>query len=172
MIKLYGIPFFCVSIAYEELGEMKRGVIYDPLRDEMFYAEKGKGAFLNKNRIYVSERKTLSESMIATGFPPTAYDLIDKYNIMVKEGILKSNAIRRLGSAALDIAYVASGRLDGDFEFFLNPWDVAAGWIILEESGGIITDVKGGDEILKGSIVAANNLIHQELLDIIKSHLL
>ncbi len=166
---IYGIPFFCVSIAYQENEQMKYGVIYDPVRDEMFSAERSKGAFLNDNRIFVSERKSISESMIVTGFPPTAYSLVDKYILMLKNAILNSNAVRRLGSAALDLAYVGCGRLDGDFEFRLNPWDVAAGWIIIEEAGGVITDTEGENNVLKGNIVAGNKFIHSEILEVIKS---
>ncbi len=166
---IYGIPFFCVSIAYQENEQMKYGVIYDPVREEMFYAEKGKGAFLNENKIFVSKRKPIAEAMVGTGFPPTAYSLADRYALMLKNAILKSNAVRRLGSAALDLAYVGCGRLDGDFEFRLNPWDVAAGWVIIEEAGGIITDINGGNDILKGDIVAGNKFIHQEILKMIKN---
>jgi len=169
---IYGIPFFCVSIAYQENEQIKYGVIYDPIREEMFSAEKGKGAFLNDNRIFVSKRKSISEAMIATGFPPTAYSLADKYMLMLKNAILNSNAVRRLGSAALDLAYVGCGRLDGDFEFKLNPWDVAAGWVIIEEAGGIITDTNGGNDILKGDIAAGNRFIHSEILKIIKKQIL
>ena len=168
----HGFPAFCVVLGLErrpkdlpanEDGEMTAGVIYDPLRDEMFVGERGKGAWLNGQQIHVSKTKTLQESLTATGFPsqkrhlnPNAYFY---YQIT-----LRSHGVRRAGSAALDLAYVACGRLDGFWEFNLNPWDTSAGALIVEEAGGTVTHFDGGKFTLDSrEVLATNGLILGEI---------
>jgi len=165
----HGYPCFCVSIALERLNTMTVGIVYDPMLDEMFVAEKGKGAFLNDREIHVSNTSGIIKSLLATGFP---YDIQeDSQNNLnyFNEMILKAQAIRRAGSAALDLAYVAAGRFDGFWEIKLNPWDIAAGWLLVEEAGGIVTDMGGSDYYLESlSILASNGRIHIEMMDVIK----
>lgn len=165
----HGYPFFCVSIALERLNTMTVGIVYDPMLDEMFVAEKGKGAFLNDREIHVSNTRGIIKSLLATGFP---YDIReDSHNNLnyFNEMILKAQAIRRAGSAALDLAYVAAGRFDGFWELKLNPWDIAAGWLLVEEAGGIVTDMGGNDYHLESSsILASNGRIHKEMMDVLK----
>jgi myo-inositol-1(or 4)-monophosphatase len=165
----HGYPIFCVSIALERLDTMIVGIIYDPMLDEMFVAAKGKGAFLNGKEIHVSNTRGIIKSLLATGFP---YDIRqDKHNNLnyFNEMILNAQAIRRAGSAALDLAYVAAGRFDGFWELKLNPWDIAAGWLLVEEAGGIVTDMGGNNYFLESpSILASNGRIHQEMIDVLK----
>jgi len=165
----HGYPYFCVSIALERLNTMTVGIVYDPMLDEMFVAEKGKGAFLNDREIHVSNTRGIIKSLLATGFP---YDIReDSHNNLnyFNEMILEAQAIRRAGSAALDLAYVAAGRFDGFWELKLNPWDIAAGWLLVEEAGGIITDMGGNDYHLESSsILASNGRIHTEMMDVLK----
>jgi len=165
----HGYPYFCVSIALERLNTMTVGIVYDPMLDEMFVAEKGKGAFLNDREIHVSNTRGIIKSLLATGFP---YDIQkDSQNNLnyFNEMILKAQAIRRAGSAALDLAYVAAGRFDGFWELKLNPWDIAAGWLLVEEAGGIVTDMGGNDYYLESSsILASNGRIHTEMMDVLK----
>jgi myo-inositol-1(or 4)-monophosphatase len=165
----HGFPFFCVSIALEKDREIILGIIYDPLLEEFFVAEKGKGAYLNKKKIEVSSTDNLIHSLLATGFP---YDLreseennIDHFNNF----IMSAQAVRRAGSAALDLCYVAMGRFDGFWELKLSPWDVAAGSLIVKEAGGIVTDFKGGDfDIYSKEILASNKKIHNEMVQVLK----
>jgi len=165
----HGYPYFCVSIALERLNTMTVGIVYDPMLDEMFVAEKGKGAFVNDREIHVSNTRGIIKSLLATGFP---YDIReDSHNNLnyFNEMILEAQAIRRAGSAALDLAYVAAGRFDGFWELKLNPWDIAAGWLLVEEAGGIITDMGGNDYHLESSsILASNGRIHKEMMDVLK----
>ena len=165
----HGYPFFCVSIALERLDNIIVGIVYDPMLDEMFVAEKGKGAFLNDRAIHVSNTNRVIKSLLATGFP---YDIReDSHNNLnyFNEMILKAQAIRRAGSAALDLAYVAAGRFDGFWELKLNPWDIAAGWLLVEEAGGIVTDMQGKDYYLESpSILASNGRIHKEMMDVLE----
>ncbi len=168
----HGFPAFCVVLGLEyrpqglkqdEDGVMIAGVVYDPLRDEMFVAEKGKGAWLNGRQIHVSTVKTLQESLTATGFPshkrhlnPNAYFY---YQIT-----LRSHGVRRAGSAALDLAYVACGRLEGFWEFNLNPWDTSAGVLLVTEAGGVVTHFDGGTFTLDSrEVLATNGLIQNEI---------
>ncbi|TET18594.1 MAG: inositol monophosphatase, partial [Candidatus Cloacimonadota bacterium] len=132
---IHNFPFFAISIALEEKGTIVLGVVYDPLREELFFAERGKGAFLNDRRIYVTQRKAMSESFLATGFPFREHKCIDKYLKIFREMFLRSSGIRRAGSAVLDLCYTACGRLDGCWEIGLSPWDVAAGSLLVEEAG-------------------------------------
>jgi myo-inositol-1(or 4)-monophosphatase len=166
----HGYPYFCVSIALERLNTMIVGIVYDPMLDEMFVAEKGKGAFLNEREIHVSNTRGVIKSLLATGFP---YDIReDSHNNLnyFNEMILQAQAIRRAGSAALDLAYVAAGRFDGFWELKLNPWDIAAGWLLVKEAGGIVTDMGGKNYFIESpSILASNGRIHAEMMAVLES---
>jgi myo-inositol-1(or 4)-monophosphatase len=165
----HGYPFFCVSIALKKLDEIILGVIYNPMLKELFVTEKGGGAFLNGREIHVSNTIRIEESFLATGFP---YDIReDTQNNLnyFNEMIMKARAIRRAGSAALDLAYVAAGRFDGFWELKLNPWDTAAGWLMVEEAGGVVTDMRGKKYYLESPIIlASNGRIHKEMMDVLK----
>ena len=167
---LHGIPQFAISIALEREGTVAAGLIYNPANDEMFIAEKGKGAFMNEQRIRVAGRKRLAESVIACGLPHHGRgDLV----LGRKEtGVMQEEVagLRRFGAAALDLAWVAAGRLDGYWERDIKPWDIAAGLILLREAGGFVTDCDGGEDMFdKGQIVAGNDAIHKELLRVLKA---
>jgi len=167
---IHGYPMFAVSIALEFEKRIISGVVYDPLRDEMFAAGEGEGALLNGSRIRVSASKSLSESLITTGFPFRQKDKLDMYLEAFRRIFLKVSGIRRAGAAALDFAYLACGKCDGFFELGLSPWDVAAGSILITEAGGIITDFSGGKDYLQtGNIVAGIPSLHRELLEEVKS---
>jgi len=160
----HGFPVFCVSMALEHKGERVAGVLYDPTRDELFAAEKGKGAWLNGGRIHVSKTAELAESLVATGFP--SHKRHKNPNIHFYHQItLRTHGVRRAGSAALDLACVACGRFDGFWEFNLNPWDTAAGVLLVEEAGGVVTNFSGGPfQIDSREVLASNRLIHPALL--------
>ena len=161
-------PFFCVSIALEYEGVMALGVIYDPLRDELFCAERGGGARLNKKRIVVSKTKTLAKSFLATGFAYGIREVQDDNIQHFKDFLMRVMAIRRAGSAALDLAYVACGRFDGFWELDLHPWDVAAGYLIVREAGGRITRFDGSKySYLDKDLLASNGLIHNQMISIL-----
>ncbi len=160
-----GYPVFCISIALARRdGELEVGLLYDPTRDEMFTAERGKGAALNGEPLHVSKTKTLSESILGTGFP--SHKRHKNPNIHFYHQLtLLSHGVRRAGSAALDLANVASGRYDGYWEFNLNPWDTAAGVLLVQEAGGTVTRFDGTPFRLDSrEVLASNSLIHQELL--------
>jgi myo-inositol-1(or 4)-monophosphatase len=165
----HGFPIFCVSIALEKEGELLVGVVYDPMRQELFQAIKGQGAWLNGRRLRVSKTSSLNRSLLATGFP---YDLRESpvNNLVHFENFLfRVQAIRRCGAAALDLAYVACGRFDGFWELKLNPWDVAAGSLLVEEAGGRVTDFRGSKlNLAAGEIVASNGLIHASMLKVLR----
>lgn len=164
----HGYPCFCITIALEHRDEIVLGVTFDPTRNELFAAEKGQGATLNGRKISVSETSELSEALIVTGFP---YNLADKDNFAghLTDFLVRSRGVRRDGSAAIDMAYVACGRFDGFWEEGLNPWDVAAGVLLIEEAGGRISYYDNSSfSIYKAPICASNNLIHTEMLDILK----
>lgn len=160
----HGYPVFCVSLAVELRGKRVAGVVYDPTRDEMFSAELGSGARLNDDPIYVSKTATLGECLLATGFPSQKRH--KNPNIYFYQQLtLHSHGVRRAGSAALDLCNVASGRFDGFWEFNLNPWDTAAGVLIVEEAGGRVTDFSGGEfQIVSRETLASNGLVHDALL--------
>ena len=163
------IPIFCVSIAYASQSNLTLGAIYDPMRDEMFLAERGKGASLNGRSLHVSSTTDLQKSLLVTGFPYNAWDTSqDNFANFAKFGKL-TQGVRRLGSAALDLSYVAVGRFDGFWEMSLNPWDVAAGGLICEEAGGRVTSVNGEADYLSSpqSIVAATPGIHALMLKVL-----
>ena len=166
----HGYPFFCVSIALERLNTVIVGIVYDPMLDEMFVAEKGKGAFLNDREIHVSNTRGIIKSLLATGFPYDIREDSDNNLNYFNKMILSAQAIRRAGSAALDLAYVTAGRFDGFWELKLNPWDIAAGWLLVEEAGGIVTDMGGNDYYLESpSILASNGRIHKEMMAVLAS---
>ena len=171
----HGFPAFCVLLGLErrgagldkgEDGQMIAGVTYDPLRDEMFVAERGKGAWLNGRKIQVSKTTTLQESLSATGFPSQKRH--ENPNVHFYQQItLRSHGVRRAGSAGLDLAYVASGRLDAFWEFKLNPWDTSAGYLLVEEAGGTVTHFDGGKFTLDSrEVLATNGLIQAEMLHV------
>ena len=164
----HGLPIFCVSVGLERKGELVLGVVYDPNFDELFTAEKGKGAFLNNRRIRVSTTKKLGESLLVTGFP---YDIKSRSDGIVKhfENFLKEGqAVRRLGSAALDLCYVAAGRFDGYWENSLNPWDMAAGVLLVQEAGGWVTDFRGfPTTIYQKPVLATNGVIHEQMIEVL-----
>jgi myo-inositol-1(or 4)-monophosphatase len=166
---IHGFPVFSVSIALEYGGEIVMGIVFDPLRDELFHAIKGGGAFLNNQEIRVSGVNTLGGSLIATGFPFRAKDMIDLYLSAFRNIFFEVSDIRRAGSAAVDLAYVAAGRFEGFFELNLGPWDMAAGSLLITEAGGAVTDFGGGHDFLStGNIVAGNMAVQPEILEIIK----
>jgi myo-inositol-1(or 4)-monophosphatase len=165
---LHGFPQFSVSIAMRHKNRLEIGVIYDPVTQELFTAARGEGAFMNEKRLRVSGRKSLSGALLSTGFPYTDQSYIDLY-IETMRALMKQTAgIRRPGSAALDLAWIAAGRCDGFWEFNLNAWDIAAGALIVREAGGIVTDFAGGDNYLTtGDIIAASPKVLPEMLKII-----
>jgi myo-inositol-1(or 4)-monophosphatase len=166
----HGYPFYCVSIAVEENGEVICGVVYDPVRDEMFTAAAGEGAYCNGERIQVSTADQLSKSLLITGFPYNFRERIDTIIEQFRSFLVASQAVRRGGSAALDLCYVAAGRLDGFWELNLQAWDTAAGQLILKEAGGRVTDFKGGPfSIYEKEILASNGRIHEEMLAVLRS---
>lgn len=162
-----GIPIYCVSLALQHKGRTVVAVIYDPTRDELFSAMAGGGAWLNGEKIQVSEQPELSQSVLATGFPPLKQgDTFESIVERMGHVVAASRGMRRLGSAALDLAYVAAGRLDGFWEYRLNPWDTAAGYLLVKEAGGKVS-LDSGDpyDVYKKSIVATNGKIHDALLE-------
>ena len=167
---LHGLPQWCISIGLEHQGEVIAGIIYDPVKDEMFRAEKGNGAFIRNKRLRVSGRKSLDGTMIATGQPQREQGK-EQLFIREYEAVLSHTlGIRRFGAAALDLAYVAAGRFDGFWERGLNAWDMAAGYIIVKEAGGIITDIKGAtNPVHKNNVLCANSDLHDELKRILGS---
>ena len=161
---LHGIPHFAISIALERDGDIIAGLIYEPVRDEMFWGEKGGGAFLNDRRLRVSARRHLGEALIGTGIPFVGRGDHGTYLATLAAVMAATSGVRRLGVASLDLAYVAAGRLDGFWEFGLSPWDIAAGIALVREAGGYITDMAGGGNMLaSGDVLAANDHLHQPL---------
>jgi myo-inositol-1(or 4)-monophosphatase len=165
----HGYPFFCTSIAYEVGGEIVVGVVYNPIADELFFARNGDGSFFNGERMRVSKVKEIKQALLVTGFP---YDIATnpKNNLNHWAAfIVKAQALRRDGSAGLNLSYVAAGRFDGFWELRLNPWDMAAGLLIVREAGGKVTGLSGDAFSLQGgAILASNGLIHQEMIDVIR----
>jgi myo-inositol-1(or 4)-monophosphatase len=164
----HGFPCFCVSIGLEVEGEVKIGVVYIPTLNELFHAEKGKGAFLNGERIVVSRVDRLSRSLLCTGFPYDVHEHADFYLRYFRQFLTKSFAVRRPGSAAIDLSYLAAGRFDGFWEFKLHAWDVAAASLLVTEAGGEVTDFQGRPfNICSEETLASNGLIHQEMIQAI-----
>lgn len=169
---LHGFPVFSVSIAIALRGELQHGVVYDPLRQEIFTASRGEGAQLDGRRIRVSKQHTLGHSLIATGFPYRAnVQYLDCYLAMLRDVMVESSGVRRPGSAALDLCYVAAGRVDGFFELGLSKWDIAAGALMIREAGGRISDFQGADRYLEsGHVVAGNPKIYAGLSRLLAPH--
>lgn len=164
----HGYPFYCVSIAVEENGEILCGVVYDPVRDEMYTASRGYGAFCNGEPIRVSDVNVLSRALLITGFPYNFREYLETVVSQFQKFLVASQAVRRGGSAALDLCYVACGRLDGFWELYLQPWDTAAGRIILEEAGGKVTNFKGVPfSVYMKEILASNGRLHEEMMGVL-----
>jgi myo-inositol-1(or 4)-monophosphatase len=162
---LHSIPLFAISIALEREGELVAGLIYNPVSDELYTAEKGKGAFLNDKRLRVAARRSLQDSVLSTGIPFRGRGGYERFEGETRPLMREVAGLRRTGAASVDLAWTAAGRFDGYWEHDLQPWDMAAGIVILREAGGIATDLTGGEDMLgKGSIVAANPTIHKLLL--------
>ena len=162
---IHGLPCFCISVGLMHNNEIVLGVIYDPNLDECFQAFKDGGAYLNDTKIRVSSAETLAESLLATGFPYYDYGKLDKYINLLSYFIKNTRGVRRFGSAAIDMAYVACGRFSGFYEYGLNPWDVAAGAIIIQEAGGQVSDFAGKNNYIFGAeLLASNGKIHKEFL--------
>lgn len=168
---LHSIPHFAISIAVQEprpggqgWGELTQGLVYNPLTDESFWAEKGRGAWLNERRLRVSARRELADSLIATGIPFKGHGDLERFDRVLNAVAPEVAGIRRFGSAALDLAWVAAGRFDGFWEEDLQLWDVAAGIVLVREAGGYVTDFRGGTpELANGQVLAANDQLHSKL---------
>jgi myo-inositol-1(or 4)-monophosphatase len=164
------VPVFTVSIAYQQDGAVKLGVVYDPMRDEMFSAQRGEGAWLNGKQLRVSSTDRLDNSLLATGFPYDIRTHPEKNLDHFTRFSIRCQGIRRLGSAALDLCYVAAGRYDGFWELRLNAWDVAAGGLIAEEAGASVTDIHGNPDYFANpqSILAANPALHPQMIEVLQ----
>lgn len=168
---IHGFPQYAVSIALAYKGQIIQGLVYDTVRNEMFTASKGGGAFLNERRIRVSKRVKLDHALIGTGFPYKVFNHFDAYLGIFKELTQRTAGLRRPGAASLDLAYVACGRLDGFWEFGLCPWDMAAGCLLISEAGGLVGDLAGGETYLKtGNLVAGNPKVFAQLLQVVDTH--
>ncbi len=161
---LHQIPHFCTSIGILDKGELAHAIIYDPFKEELFTASRGNGAQLNRRRLRVSTMKSLDQAVIATGEPLNDGELLDRYLPQLERVSRSGCAIRRTGSAALDLAYVASGRMDGFWELNLKPWDIAAGMLLVQEAGGTVRELSGGDALKTGNIATANQKLIDPLL--------
>ncbi len=170
---IHGFPHFAVSIGIMRKGHIEHGVVYDPVRQDLFVATRGKGAKLNDRRIRVSPNNQLEKCLLATGFPYRHSEEHQKAYLECLQTLIPiCGDVRRTGSAALDLSYVASGRLDGFWELKLSPWDIAAGALLVKEAGGIVCDVDGGDDYMQsGNIIAGNPKILKQLLKVVRPHL-
>ena len=167
---LHGIPHFCISIALVRDGVPFAGVVYHPISDEMYTAEAGAGAFVNDHRLRVSARRNIEEAVFGTGFPYKGRPNMGLAMRQVEPVLKECAGVRRMGAAALDLAYVAAGRFDGFWELDLKPWDIAAGIVLVREAGGLVTELYGGPDLLaSGNILAANDHLHRPLGDIIRA---
>lgn len=168
----HGLPLFCVSIGVQHKGELVAGAVYDPNLNEMFTAEKGGGAYLNGQKLKVSSAESLRQSLLVTGFP---YNIRDNpYNAVqhFTAFLMEAQAVRRLGSAALDLCYVGAGRFDAFWEVALQAWDMAAGILIVSEAGGVVTDFRGNEMKVSGrDLLASNGKIHQAMMDVLRRNL-
>ncbi len=166
---LHGVPLFCIAIALEREGEIVAGLVYNPILDELYTAERGQGAFLNNRRLRVASRRSLADCLIATGIPHRGRASAHARFLAECATLMRQVAgIRRTGSAAIDLAWVAAGRFDGYLDHNLGPWDVAAGTLLVREAGGHVTDGKGGKSMLEGgSIVAGNARVHRAILELL-----
>jgi myo-inositol-1(or 4)-monophosphatase len=169
---LHGFPQFAVSIALSRGGRVEQGVVYDPLREELFTASHGGGAFLNDRRVRVTQMKGLEGALLGTGFPFRQPEILDTYLATFKALHADTAGIRRAGSAALDLAYVAAGRLDGFWEFGLKPWDMAAGALMIREAGGLVGDMDGGETHMQsGNVIAGGPKVFSAIVRTITPHL-
>jgi myo-inositol-1(or 4)-monophosphatase len=166
---IHGFPQYAVSIACQHGGQITQAVIYDPARNDLFTATRGRGAFLNDRRLRVSKRTHLKDALIATGFPFRRLERLDAYLALLKRVVAGTAGVRRPGAAALDLAYVAAGRFDGFFEYNLSPWDIAAGCLLVVEAGGMISDDAGNaDYLASGNVVCGNPKIFEQLLRMVR----
>lgn len=161
---IQGIPLYAVSIGLLDGEELVLGVVYEVGRDECFYAWKNGGAYLNGQTIRVSDRREIHEALLATGFPYNDFSKMESYMIFLEWAMKNARGVRRLGSAATDLVYVACGRFEAFWEYDLKPWDVAAGAVIVKEAGGTVTDYKGGENYLFGKEIVASNLWLKDLI--------
>ena len=169
---LHGVPQYAVSIGLQHNGVLTQAVVYDPTKNDLFTATRGRGAFLNDKRLRVSKRKEMADSLIGTGFPYSNFEHMDAYMAIFRDLMQKTAGLRRPGAASLDLAWTAAGRYDGFFETGLKPWDMAAGCLLITEAGGMVSDLQGADTFLKsGHVCAGNPFIHPQLLEIIAPHL-
>jgi len=167
---LHGIPIFAISVALEREGSIIAGVVFNPILNELYVAEKGAGAFLNDRRLRVARRSKLEDCVIATAMPQLFRPGQEAYITELRSALSKTAGIRRTGSAAMDLAWVASGRFDGLWQHNLSPWDIAAGMLFVREAGGFATDASGGDDSFgTGTIVAGNEPIHRQLVALLSS---
>jgi myo-inositol-1(or 4)-monophosphatase len=167
---MHGVPQFAISIGLEREGQLVAGVIFNPVTDDMYYAEKGHGAYLNNKRLRVAARREMTPSLFAIGLPFMNREGQDRAIAEMTAVMKISSGVRRMGAASLDMAYVAGGRFDGFWERGLKPWDVAAGIVLVREAGGMVSDLNGGQDMLTGgSILSANEYLHPQLLKILKS---
>ena len=168
---LHTYPQFAVSIALSVKGQVEQGVIYDPIRDELFTASRGGGAQLNEKRIRVSRCQTLEQALLGTGFPIRDERLIDPYLKSLSAFLHRTDGVRRAGAASLDLAYVAAGRLDGYWEFGLKPWDIAAGALMVQEAGGMVGAIDPQQDVMvTGDILAATPRIHEEMRAVLSAY--
>jgi myo-inositol-1(or 4)-monophosphatase len=166
----HGLPIFCASLAFEVDGIAEIAAVYDPSRRELFTAERGAGAFLNGRPIHVSSASTLIDALLVTGFPYDVHTRLDEIIGLFRAFVGRARAVRRLGSAAIDLCYVAAGRMDGFWEQDLKPWDMAGGALLVSEAGGRVTSLQGGAfSSRERTVLASNNLIHDAMLDVVRS---
>ncbi len=168
---LHGFPQYAVSIALLHKGQLDQAVVYDPVRNDLFTASRGSGAFLNERRIRVSKRERLQDALVGTGFPYRDFTHLDAYTGMFRDLVQKCSGLRRPGSASLDLAWLAAGRTDGFFELGLSPWDIAAGCLLVQEAGGLVSDFTGESGYLDhGHVVAGNPKVFAQLLQALAPH--
>jgi len=166
---LHGLPHFAISIGLEREGEIVAGLVYDPIKDETFWAEKGSGAYLNDRRLRVSSRRKMEQALVATGMPYHGHGTPGEFVAQLEAVMDEVAGIRRLGAAALDLAYVAAGRYDAFWEEHLSPWDLAAGILLVREAGGYVSKTDGGEDVLgTGSVLAANDQLHLPMLRLLR----
>jgi myo-inositol-1(or 4)-monophosphatase len=169
---LHGFPQFAVSIGLQHKGVLNQAVIYDPTRNELYTATRGRGAYLNDRRLRVSKQTRLEDALIGTGFPYSDFSFMEAYMKMFMELMPKTAGLRRPGAASLDLAYVAAGRYDGFWEAGLKQWDMAAGVLLIQEAGGLVTDFDGGENYLAtGNVIGGNPKIFSQLLQVIQPHM-
>ncbi|MDG5494934.1 inositol monophosphatase family protein [Niveispirillum sp. BGYR6] len=167
---LHGVPHWAISIGLEREGEIIAGVVYEPVHDQMFWAEKGAGAFLNHQRLRVSNRRVMADALIATGIPFKGHGNAKEFLVQLEALMGQISGIRRFGAASLDLAYTAAGRFDGFFEADLKPWDLAAGMLMVTEAGGFVSEIgQGKSPLTSGSILAANANLHSHLAVVLRN---